>query len=186
MYFHDFAGLFHVFFSGIFAYAILVVFLRISGKRTLSKMNSFDFVVTIALGSTLAATIVNTSIPLLEGMVAMGVLVGMQYLVTLACIRDKNVKRVVTGEPSLLFYQGDFLSDRLQETRVMKDEVISIIRSAGCATLKEAHAVVLETDGSLSVVKGGAGAEDSSLQGMNIPGHESSGEEKETPDREKA
>jgi len=63
MYFHDFAGLFHVFFSGIFAYAILVVFLRVSGKRTLSKMNSFDFVVTIALGSTLAATIVNTSIP---------------------------------------------------------------------------------------------------------------------------
>jgi len=186
MYFHDFAGLFHVFFSGIFAYAILVVFLRVSGKRTLSKMNSFDFVVTIALGSTLAATIVNTSIPLLEGMVAMGVLVGMQYLVTLACIRDKNVKRVVTGEPSLLFYQGDFLSDRLQETRVMKDEVLSEMRSAGCENPEEVYAVVLETDGALSVVKRGVAGEASTLESMEVPGHESSGEEKETPDREKA
>lgn len=184
MIFQDIAGLFHVFFSGILAYAILVTFLRFSGKRTLSKMNSFDFVVTIALGSTLAATILDTGIPVMEGVMAMGVLVGMQYLVTLACIRNKKINWWVTGEPTLLFYQGEFLNERLRETRVMKDEVLSEIRSAGHPNQEEVFAVVLETDGSLSVVKEGAAGRASALHGIRAPSSPSPTEDKETADQE--
>ncbi len=64
------------------AYLCLVVLLRVSGKRTLSKMNAFDFVVTIALGSTLATILLNKDTSLAEGVMALGLLVGLQFLIT--------------------------------------------------------------------------------------------------------
>lgn len=138
---------------GVLAYVALVVLLRISGNRTLSKMNAFDLIVTVALGSTLATVLLNKNVALAEGTLAFALLIGLQFTVTWSSVRVRWVRRLVTGEPRILLYRGDFLSDGLQASRVTRDEVRAAIRSAGLCKLEDAEAVILETDGSFNVIE---------------------------------
>lgn len=137
---------------GVLAYAVLVVFLRVSGKRTLSKLNAFDLIVTVALGSTLATVLMNKSISLASGAVAFALLIGLQLVVTWLSVRIRWVRKVLTGEPSLLLHQGRFVSSALRKSRVTREEVRSAVRAAGILAMNDLEAVVLETDGSLSVI----------------------------------
>jgi uncharacterized membrane protein YcaP (DUF421 family) len=138
---------------GVLAYAALIVILRVSGKRTLSKMNAFDFVVTVALGSTLATILLNKDVALAEGALALGVLVGLQFVLTWTSVRVGWVRRTVTGEPTLVAREGRCLPQALRRVRVTEDEVHAAVRGAGLARLDQAEAVVLETDGSFSVIR---------------------------------
>jgi uncharacterized membrane protein YcaP (DUF421 family) len=137
---------------GGLAYVVLVVMLRVSGKRTLSKMNAFDFIVTVALGSTLAAVLLNEDVALAEGATAFALLIGLQFLVTWASVRTRWVKALVTGEPELVGYRGRLLPDAMRRTRVTEEEVEAALRNAGHAGFDDVEAVVLETDGSFSIV----------------------------------
>ena len=137
---------------GVLAYIGLVMLLRISGKRTLSKMNAFDLVVTVALGSTLATILLSKETALLEGMAALGLLISLQFAVTWSSMRAKWVSRIVKSEPALLLHRGEFLDGALHRERVTREEVLAAIRGSGAAAIDEVSAVVLETDGSLSVV----------------------------------
>src|SRR5690554_5806016 len=87
-FFEDWSGLIRVIVVGTLAYATLVISLRVSGKRTLSKMNAFDLVVTVALGSTLATVILSKDVALAEGIAAFVLLIGLQYIVTWSSIRS--------------------------------------------------------------------------------------------------
>ncbi|WP_092993240.1 DUF421 domain-containing protein [Thiohalomonas denitrificans] len=154
---------------GVLAYISLVFLLRISGRRTLSKMNAFDFVVTVALGSTLATILLNQNVALAQGALAFALLIGVQYAVTWSSVRARWFRGLVTGEPALLLYRGSFLQAALVSARVTEDEVRAAVRSAGVATLNEVEAVVLETDGSFSVVPRNGGSGESSLTGVERP-----------------
>lgn len=166
IFFSSWETLLRTFVVGVLAYVAVVVFLRISGRRTLSKMNAFDFVVTVALGSTLATILLNREVSLAEGTLALALLIAMQFVVTWSSVRARWVRRLVTGEPALLLYRGALLAESLRRARVTADEVRAAVRSAGLAAMDEVEAVVLETDGSFSVVRRGAEAGDSSLAGV--------------------
>lgn len=139
-------------FIAVTAYILLVLLLRTTGKRTLSKMNAFDLIVTVALGSVLATTIMNDRISLTEGFLGLFMLVGLQFAVTWSSVRIVRIGRIVKSEPTLLYYDGKYLEDNMRKERVMKDEVRHAARVAGKASLDEVSAVVLETDGSMSVL----------------------------------
>ena len=172
MFFDDLSGLFRTLAGGVFAYAALVVSLRISGKRTLSKWNAFDFVVTIALGSTLATMILSKHVAVAEGALALGVLIGLQFVITWLSVRFDRVERLVKGEPTLLFDQGKFLGETMKRQRVAEDEVRMAIRSQGFATIEAVEAVVLETDGSFSVIRKSNSSSRSALQDVFEPTRE--------------
>ncbi len=169
IFFNGWESLLRTLVVGVVAYVTLVIFLRISGKRTLSKMNAFDLIVTVALGSTLATVLLSKDIALAEGALAFALLIGLQYVVTWSSVRARWVRRWVTGEPLMLLYRGEFLPAALRQSRVAEDEILAAVRSAGLASLNEAEAVVLETDGSFSVVGRGNGNGRSSLDGVKTP-----------------
>lgn len=152
MFFNSWAGMARTALVGILAYAALILFLRVSGKRTLSKMNAFDFVVTVALGSTLATILLSKDTPLAEGLLALALLILLQFIITWLSVRSKSVNRLVKAEPRLLFYQGEFLWSAMKTERVNEGEVLQAMRSQGL-NHNAVEAVVLETDGSFSVVK---------------------------------
>ena len=137
---------------GVFAYVGLVAILRVSGKRTLAKLNAFDLVVTVALGSTLATILLSREIALAQGLLAIAVLVALQFGITWSSVRWPWVRQVVTGNPRLLLYRGRRLPEALRQARITDDELQSAARSAGSANLEELAAIVLETDGSLSII----------------------------------
>lgn len=151
MFFDSWSGLVRVLIVGTCAYLALIVLLRASGKRTLAKLNAFDFVVTIALGSTLATVLLSSSVALAEGVLALALLVGLQYVVAWASVRSSLVERFVKSEPRLLYRNG-FLTDAMRLERVTADELRQSARQQGHADLGEVNAIVLETDGRLTVL----------------------------------
>ncbi len=132
------------------AYVAVILILRTSGKRTLSKLNAFDFVVTIALGSTLASIITARSLALAEGVLALALLVIFQFLVTAASVRWPAFNRKVKAEPTLLVRKGEPLERAMRRERVTRDELEAAVRQAGGASISDAEAVFLETDGTLT------------------------------------
>lgn len=168
-FFNGWENLLRIIVVGILAYAALVFFLRISGNRTLSKMNAFDLIVTVALGSTLATVLLSKNVALAEGAVAMALLISLQFIITWASVRTAWVRRLVTGEPLMLLYRGEFIATAMQKARVTHDEVQSAIRGNGMADMTEVEAVVLETDGSMSVIKQQAESRRSSLEDVRGP-----------------
>lgn len=143
---------------GICAYAALIALLRITRKRTLSKMNAFDLIVTVALGSTLATIVVSEDIELAEGVAALATLVALQFAVTWTSVRSARVRRWIKSEPRALLVDGVLQENVMREERVTPDEVLAAIRGAGHDRFDRAALVTLETDGSLSVVSRDTGA----------------------------
>lgn len=153
MFFRDWSGIFKIIVVGALAYIGLVLILRISGKRTLSKMNAFDMVVTIALGSTLATVLLSRDVPLAEGIAAFLLLIGMQYAIAWISVRSSAFESVIKSEPRLLVHRGKLLRRAMKQERVAEEEIYAAIRAQGLALVSEAAAVVLETDGTFTVVK---------------------------------
>ena len=149
---------------GFFAYVGLVIFLRISGKRTLTKLNAFDLVVTVALGSTLATILLDSSISLLEGLTAFALLILLQYVITLLAVHSDWFNNVIKSEPRLLFLNGQFIRSAMKKERIKEIEILQAIRNSGSGSTEKVAAVVLETDGSLSVI---SSEPDNALENVN-------------------
>lgn len=141
---------------GVLAYVSLLLVLRASGKRTLSKLNAFDFVVTIALGSCLATIILSKDTSLLQGATAFAVLTAMQFVVAWLSARYPRVGQMVRAKPTLLAYRGELQHAALKSERVAVDELYAALRNSGLQRMDQADAIVLESDGSLSVLHGEA------------------------------
>ncbi len=152
MFFQDWQGIVRTLLVGVLAYACLVLFLRISGKRTLAKLNAFDLVVTVALGSTLSAILLQESVSLAKGATALALLIALQFAVTFLSVRWRGFAKTVRSEPSLLIRDGEFCRDTMRRERVTKDEVLSAIRACGIGDIQNAALVVLESDGKISAI----------------------------------
>ncbi len=137
---------------GAASYATLILILRASGKRTLSQLNAFDFVVTVAFGSTFATILLNSSVSWAEGAAALALLAALQFVVAWASSHWRAARGVVTGEPSVLLRDGVIDADALRRQRLARSEVLQAVRSSGTGDLSKVALVVLETNGTLSVI----------------------------------
>ncbi len=137
----------------ILAYICLIIFLRLSGKRTLAKMNAFDFIVTIALGSCLATVSLNKNVALADGTLVFLLLIFLQYIITTLCTKFEIVKYIITNKQILLVYNGEILNEVMKRERITKDELFAAARSNGVTQLEDLAVVVLETTGDITVIK---------------------------------
>ena len=166
MWFDTWSDVLRVLLVGPASYAALVLVLRTSGKRTLAKLNAFDLVVTVALGSTLATIFLSTDVSWAEGLAALGVLALLQFLVALVTSRLPVARAAVTSAPALVLRDGRMQGDVLRRQRLTEDEVRQAIRGAGVGDVAAVAAVVLESDGSLSVVTTTQAGDRSALAGL--------------------
>ncbi len=157
MFFDGWTGLARVVIVGPIAYLALVIILRTSGKRTLSKLNAFDLVVTVALGSTLATILLSETVALAEGVLGLALLVALQYAIAWLTVRSRTFRGFVKSEPSVLLLRGQFIESAMSQERITRPEIEAALRSEGLGEPSLALAVVLETDGTLSVVRQGSG-----------------------------
>ncbi|WP_025762370.1 DUF421 domain-containing protein [Dyadobacter tibetensis] len=156
LFFTSWESLIRTFIICILAYFSLVMMLRISGKRTLSQMKEFDFIVTVALGSTLATVLLSKDVALADGTFALALLISLQYILATASVRSKSFARLISSEPTLVLYRGRFLKDALIKERVTEDEIRSVLRSQGVKSIANIEAVVMESNGTFTVVAEGS------------------------------
>ncbi|MCV2488182.1 DUF421 domain-containing protein [Geodermatophilus sp. YIM 151500] len=170
MWFDSWSDLGRVLAVGATAYATLVVVLRLSGKRTLAKLNAFDLVVTVAFGSTLATILLSATVSWSEGATALALLAALQFAVAWTNSHWPASRAVVTSEPTLLLEDGEPLHHALAAQRVDMADLRQAVRSSGAGSLASVAAVVLETDGSLSVVPAAQAGDRSALRGVRRAG----------------
>lgn len=139
------------------AYVWLVLVLRVSGKRTLAKLNAFDFAITVAFGSALATIIIDEKVGLLRGGFVLAMLALLQFLVAKASQWSDFVRKTVRARPTLLVRDGKVYEQALHHERITPDELAEIIRTNGYGRLEDVGAAIIETDGSFSVLGGDFG-----------------------------
>lgn len=145
-------GIFIIGLKGIIIYVAMILLLRLSGKRTLTKMNSFDFIITIALGSTVSSIILDTRLAISEGITALILLILLQYAVTFTAVRSSWFNKIIKSEPTVLFSNGAYDTRAMKKQRITKGEILSSLRQQS-KTLDNQTCVVLENNGKISVYK---------------------------------
>ena len=138
-----------------------VLLVRIVGLRSFSKMTAFDFVATVASGSLIAQAGTRTRLDeYLQALAAIAGVFLIQWALAKARQKSALVANVLTNEPVLLMDRGEFLPRAMLETRVSRSDLLEKLRSAGVSDLADVRAVVLETTGDVSVIRGGAVADE--------------------------
>ena len=138
---------------GVPIYFVLLFLVRVAGKYSLSKTEAYGLIVTVALGSALASAVLTREVTLVDGIFAIAILLGLQYSLSWSIIQFPWAARWFTGTPRLLFYNGHFQRDAMYNERVSEAEITAAVRQHGIACLDDVGAVVLETDGSFSVIR---------------------------------
>jgi uncharacterized membrane protein YcaP (DUF421 family) len=169
MWFDTWSDVLRVLAVGAAAYGALVLLLRVSGKRTLAKLNAFDWVVSVALGSTLATILLSSDVSLTEGVVALALLAGLQFAVAWTTTHLPGGRSVVTARPTLLLEDGRVLHEALRRQRMTESELRQAVRASGSGDLSSVAAAVLETDGSVSVITASQAGNRSALEGVVRP-----------------
>jgi uncharacterized membrane protein YcaP (DUF421 family) len=137
---------------GIASYLALIILIRVSGKHTLSKMNSFDLIITMALGSILGRIIISNDVPLADCLVATALLIFLQWLLSLLTYHSKSFRKLVTASPALVFHNGEFLRKTMRRERVREDEIRAAIEEKGIDDISRVEAVILGANGKFSVI----------------------------------
>ena len=166
MWFDSWADVLRVLVVGSVSYAALVLVLRVSGKRTLGQLNAFDFIVTVALGSTLATILLSSDVSFFEGLAALTLLVGLQFVVAWASAHIPGTRSAVSSGPVALVIAGRLRYDQLRRNRLTESEVLQAVRGSGSGDLADIAAVVLETNGTLSVITESKLGNGSALRGV--------------------
>ena len=169
MWFDSWSALLRIVAVGTAAYVSLVVVLRLTGKRTLAKLNAFDFVVTVAFGSTLATILLSAEVSWSEGASALALLALLQLAVAWTTTHLPGGRSVVNAQPTVLLHDGRLVDEALLEQRMTPSEVRQAVRSSGLGDLSLVTAVVLESDGTLSVIPSSSAGDCSALQDAAPP-----------------
>ena len=137
---------------GVLAFALLLTVIRLTGQRTIANMNASDFVITVAVGSTVATFLLSRDASFAEGVAALVLLLSLNAIVEWTSSRQLAFRRTTEGRPKLIFYEGQFLRDAMRREHVNEDEVRAVLRQQGVREIDQVHAVVLEINGTFSVL----------------------------------
>lgn len=133
-------------------YAALIAYTRVSGLRSFSKMSSFDFATTIAMGSIIASTAVMKDPPVVQGVVALGTIFVLQFVVA-QLRRRTSIGSTIFDNEALLLMDGDgFVEENMNKARVTREDIWAKLRAANVHDLSEVRAIVLEMTGDVSVL----------------------------------
>lgn len=138
--------------SGLITYSAIILYTRIVGLRSLSKMSAADFVMTVAVGSVMAGTISAPDPPVAIGLAALAMLYAGQWVIAFMRQKFNWFSKLVDNEPLLLMAGRTMLDDNLRQANVTRADVYGKLREANALNYDEVLAVVFETTGDISVL----------------------------------
>jgi uncharacterized membrane protein YcaP (DUF421 family) len=137
--------------TAIGIYFATIIFTRLAGKRSFSKMSSFDFAMTVAIGSIIATTVLSKSVSLLQGIIGLAAVYILQVLV--AILRKLEiVQKLIDNKPLLLMDGEEILQENLKKARVTESDLRSKLREANVLELSQVRAVIFESTGDIAVL----------------------------------
>jgi len=150
-------------------YLAIVAAIRVAGQKALAKMSGYDLIVTVALGSIVAALPLTTSVSIADAIAAAVTFLGLQQLTRYFQARNRRIHKLVRERPHLLLWNGRMLEDRMLQSDISADEVRAAVRRSGFSSLKQVRAAILENDGEWSVIPQSETPDLSAMEGLLIP-----------------
>ena len=169
MFFDDWSQVGRAALLTVLVYLAMLTVIRAAGSRAISKMSAHDMVVTVALGSLVATIPLQSSVTLVRGVVILAMFLALQRLLKYLNRRWPLADAVIRGEPTLVVYDGRVLDERTRALHLTDGDVRAAVRGAGLVSLDQAFAVVLELDGSWSVIRRTDARDQSALEGLQLP-----------------
>jgi uncharacterized membrane protein YcaP (DUF421 family) len=134
-------------------YCLVLLGIRLSGKREVGQMTPFDLTLLLLLSNSVQNAMTGPDNSLAGGAVAAATLLILNYMVGEVSGVNRRFRKYVQGEPSLLIHNGEVNQQHMAREHVSMDELQRALREHGVATCKDAALAVLEVDGSISVLK---------------------------------
>jgi uncharacterized membrane protein YcaP (DUF421 family) len=170
MFFHDgWEPIARVAFITAAGYMTLVLLLRVTGQRTLSQMSAFDFVITVTLGSAFGRVITATEVSYTEALTGFAMLVSLQWAFATLYRRFPGVRRVAVNGPALVYYDGEVLERAMRLNQLRQQDLLTAVRQQGMGSLGEARAIVLESNGSFTVMSSSQYGDGSAVDHLRPP-----------------
>lgn len=151
---------------GTVTYVWILFLLRLTGQRTLATMKAFDFIITIAMGAAFGRILTARQVPIAEAITTFLLLVLLQYSVAWMQARSNGFSKLVTSDPILLYHNGNYLQGMMRKQHIREHELLGVVRKENIASMEEVEAIILEADGTFSVLKRAAVAGRSTYEGL--------------------
>ncbi len=140
-----------VFFRTIILYFVIILAVRVMGKRQIGELQSSELVVTILISELAAIPMQESERPFLFGLIPIITLVCFELIFAYVSMSSMKVRRIIIGSPSIIIKNGIISQKEMRRQRYSIDDLLEDIRFAGCKSLDEVEFAVLESNGKLSV-----------------------------------
>lgn len=139
--------------STVCTYVVLIALIRMAGARALAKWYAFDLIVTVALGSSFASGLLSDKTTVAQAAAGFVLLIALQIIVSWGVLHWSALRIVINPRPSLVLHNGEFVAQAMRRQRVGEADIRAAVRSHGFSTLDQVAAVILEADGTFSVIE---------------------------------
>lgn len=133
-------------------YLIVVITMRLMGKRQIGELQPYEFVITIMISDLASLPMQDPRLPLLQGIIPILTLLFLKTILTQIGLKFQSTRKLVDGDPSILVYKGKINYPALKKQQVNIDELLEELRLANIFNLDEVQYAILENDGQLSVL----------------------------------
>lgn len=144
-----------VFYRTILIYFVVLIMIRLMGKREIGQLSPFDFVVAIIIAEVAALPMESTDIPLLRGLLPLFILAFLEIAFSYAALHSRWLRQVMCGSPQVVIKDGQILRAEMRRARYNIDDLMSQLREKGYPDPGDVAFAVLENSGRLSVVPWG-------------------------------
>lgn len=134
-------------------YFFLLIALRLSGKRQLGQMSSFDLVVLLILSNTVQNAIIGNDNSITGGLIGAVAILGLNYGIARLATANKGFERLVEGAPTLLVHNGKVIEENMRRELLTRDELMAALRRQGILSIDEVRVALLEETGAITAVK---------------------------------
>jgi uncharacterized membrane protein YcaP (DUF421 family) len=135
----------------LFLYVLIVLIFRLMGKREVGELSILDLVVFIMIAETAVVGIENTEKPLIHTVIPMTLLMGIQITLATISLKNKKVRDLLDGKPSMLIENGKINEQEMRKQRYNFDDLLTQLREKNINNLADVEFAILEPTGKLSV-----------------------------------
>ncbi len=133
-------------------YTLVIVVIRIMGKRQVGELQPFELAITIMISALAAIPMEDIGIPLLYSIVPILLLLGFQEILSLLNLKSPKARSLICGEPSIIIENGEFKERELKSLRVNLNDILEQLRIKGYHTIEDIEFAIMETTGDISVI----------------------------------
>ena len=134
-------------------YLIVLVMIRVMGKRQISELQTSELVVTLLISNIAVIPMQDTSLPLLSGVVPILLLVGCEIILSWLMLKNSNFRALVCGKPQIIISDGTLNQKKMKLLRISTEDLMEQLRQAGVFAIGDVKYAILETNGQVTVIQ---------------------------------